>query len=72
MIHHRSLINLGLMSIEIVLMPDSCEEVFPFVAKEISEGEVAANFPLSELDEMDLEDFMVVKFVLTSFSKEDM
>ena len=52
-------------------MPDSCEEVFPFVAKEISEGEVAANFPLSELDEMDPEDFMVVKFVLTSFLKED-
>ena len=38
-------------------MPDTCEEVFPFATKEISEGEVAANFPLSELDEMDPEDF---------------
>ena len=52
-------------------MPDTCEEVFPFATKEISEGEVAANFPLSELDEMDPEDFMVVKFVLTSFLKEN-
>ena len=52
-------------------MPDSCEEVFPFATTEISEGEVAANFPLSELDEMDPEDFMIVKFVLTSFLKED-
>ena len=55
----------------IVLMPDSWEEVFPFAAKEISDGEVAANVPLSELDEMDSEDFMVVKFVLTSSLKED-
>ena len=51
-------------------MPDSCEEVFPFAAKEISEGEVAANVPLAELDEMD-SDFMVVKFVLKSSLKED-
>ena len=51
-------------------MPDSCEEVFPFATKEISEGEVAANFPLSKLDEMAPED-LVVKFVLTSFLKED-
>ena len=47
-------------------MPDSCEEnVFPFVAKEISEVEVAVNIPLSEQDEMDPEDLMIVKFVLT-------
>ena len=46
-------------------MPDSCEEkVFPFAAKEISEREVAANVPLSEMGEMDPEDLMVVKFVL--------
>ena len=52
-------------------MPDSWEEVFPFAVKEISDGEVAANVPLSELDEMDSEDFMVVSFVLTSSLKED-
>ena len=52
-------------------MPDSWEEVFPFAAKEISDREVAANVLLSELDEMDSEDFMVVKFVLTSSLKED-
>ena len=54
-------------------MPDSCEEkVFPFAAKEISEREVAANVPLSEMGEMDPEDLMVVKFVLKYyFLKED-
>ena len=54
-------------------MPDSCEEkVFPFATKEISEREVAANVPLSEMGEMDPEDLMVVKFVLKYyFLKED-
>ena len=57
----------------IVLMPDSCEEkVFPFPAKEIKEGEVAANIPRCELDHMDPEDIMIVKFVLTYYLlKED-
>ena len=54
-------------------MPDSCEEkVFPFPAKEIKEGEVAANIPRCELDHMDPEDIMIVKFVMTYYLlKED-
>ena len=57
----------------IVLIPDSCEEkVFPFLAKEIREGEVAANIPLCERDHMDPENIMIVKFVLTYYLlKED-
>lgn len=57
----------------IVLMPDSREEkVFPFSAREIREGEVAANIPLCELDHVDREDVMIVKFVLTYYLlKED-
>ena len=54
-------------------MPDSCEKkVFPYAAKKISEREVAANVPLSEMGEMDPEDLLVVKFVLKYyFFKED-
>ena len=54
-------------------MPDSCEEkVFPFPAKEIKEGEVAANTPLCERDHMDPENIMIIKFVLTYYLlKED-
>lgn len=57
----------------IVLMPDSREEkVFPFSAREIREGGVAANIPLCELDHVDREDVMIVKFVLTYYLlKED-
>ena len=40
-------------------MPDSCEEKV-FTTKKISAGEVVANVPLSELDEMDPGDLMVV------------
>ena len=45
-------------------MPDSCKEKV-FTTKKISAGEVVANVPLSELDEMDPGDLMVVKSVLT-------
>ena len=45
-------------------MPDSCEEKV-FTMKKISTGEVVANVPLSELDEMDPGDLMVVKSVWT-------
>ena len=45
-------------------MPDSCEEKV-CTTKKISAGEVVANVPLSELDEMDPGDLMVVKSVLT-------
>ena len=53
-------------------MPDSCEEKV-VTTKKISAGEVVANVPLSELDEMDPGDLMVVKSVLTYsfFFKED-
>lgn len=53
-------------------MPDSCQEKV-FTTKKISAGEVVANVPLSELDEMDPGDLMVVKSVLTYsfFFKED-
>ena len=40
-------------------MPDSCEEKV-FTTKKISAGEVVANVPLSELDEMDPGDLMIV------------
>ena len=46
-------------------MPESCEEkVFPFPAKEIRKQEVTANVLLSQMDAMDPEDLIIVKFVL--------
>ena len=49
----------------IVLMPESCEEkVFPFPAKEIRKQEVTVNVLLSQMDEMDPEDLIIVKFAL--------
>ncbi|RMX47916.1 hypothetical protein pdam_00025921, partial [Pocillopora damicornis] len=50
---------------KIVLMPESCEEkVFPFPAKEIRKQEVTVNVFLSQMDEMDPEDLIIVKFAL--------
>ena len=53
-------------------MPNSCEEKV-FATKKISAGEVVANVPHSELDEMDPGDLMVVKsvFDVLFFFKED-
>ena len=46
-------------------MPESCEEkVFPFPAKDIRKQEVTVNVLLSQMDEMDPEDLIIVKFVL--------
>ena len=49
----------------IVLMPESCEEkVFPLPAKEMRKQEVTVNVLLSQMDEMDPEDLIIVKFAL--------
>ena len=46
-------------------MPESCEEkVFPFPAKEIRKQEVKVNVLLCQMDAMDPEDLIIVKFVL--------
>ena len=46
-------------------MPESCEEkVFPLPAKEMRKQEVTVNVLLSQMDEMDLEDLIIVKFAL--------
>ncbi|RMX42548.1 hypothetical protein pdam_00025390, partial [Pocillopora damicornis] len=60
------------LSLELVSIVMAVEKVFPFLAKEIREGEVAANTPLCERDHMDPENIMIVKFVLTYYLlKED-
>ena len=46
-------------------MPESCDEqVFPFTAKEIRKQEVTVNVLLCQMDEMDPEVLIIVKFAL--------